>query len=166
MRDRLQEPAASSAVVDETERDREDALPTARSGAPGLAIGVVTARSGGEAVVAVPGHPAGDRLHARVACDPAALVVGGEAAIAFEGADPMRPIVLGPIIAFGDAPGRARALDAPDRLVIEAGEELVLRCGAASLTLTRAGKVIQRGAYVSSRSSGVLRIKGGSVEIN
>ena len=31
---------------------------------------------------------------------------------------------------------------------------------------TRAGKVLVRGAYVSSRSSGVQRIKGGSVQIN
>jgi hypothetical protein len=34
------------------------------------------------------------------------------------------------------------------------------------LTLTHAGKVLIRGAYVLSRSSGVNRIKGGSVQIN
>ncbi|MEW5071937.1 hypothetical protein AB1P14_09365, partial [Pseudomonas aeruginosa] len=38
--------------------------------------------------------------------------------------------------------------------------------GKASITLTRAGKVIIRGAYLSSRSTGVNRIKGGSVQIN
>jgi hypothetical protein len=42
----------------------------------------------------------------------------------------------------------------------------VLRCGQASVTLTKAGKVLIRGTYVSSRSSGVNRIKGGSVQLN
>ena len=44
--------------------------------------------------------------------------------------------------------------------------EIELRCGKASLILTRAGKVLIRGAYLLSRSSGVNRIKGGSVQIN
>ena len=41
-----------------------------------------------------------------------------------------------------------------------------MRCGEASITLTRAGKVLIRGAYVLSRSSGANRIKGAAVEIN
>jgi hypothetical protein len=49
---------------------------------------------------------------------------------------------------------------------VQAAEELVLRCGDASITLTRAGKIILRGTYLLSRSSGVNRIKGGSVQIN
>jgi hypothetical protein len=48
----------------------------------------------------------------------------------------------------------------------EAGKEIVLRCGDASITLTRAGKILIKGAYVLSRSSGVNRIQGGAVEIN
>ena len=47
-----------------------------------------------------------------------------------------------------------------------AESEIVLRCGEASITLTRAGKVLIRGTYLLSRSSGVNRIKGGSVQIN
>jgi hypothetical protein len=43
---------------------------------------------------------------------------------------------------------------------------VVLRCGKASITLTKAGKIIIDGAYVSHRSSGVLRLRGGSVQIN
>ena len=53
-----------------------------------------------------------------------------------------------------------------ERLTLTADREIVLRCGKASLTLTRAGKVLIRGAYLLSRSSGVNRIKGGSVQIN
>lgn len=52
------------------------------------------------------------------------------------------------------------------RAVITAQDEIVLRCGKSSITLTKAGKVLIRGAYLSSRSSGTNRIKGGSVQIN
>jgi hypothetical protein len=50
--------------------------------------------------------------------------------------------------------------------MVSAKEQLVLRCGKASITLTKEGKVLIQGAYVSSRSSGVNRIKGGSVQLN
>ena len=52
------------------------------------------------------------------------------------------------------------------QIVLTGRKEIVLRCGKASITLTRAGKVLLRGAYISSRSSGVNRLKGGSVQIN
>jgi hypothetical protein len=52
------------------------------------------------------------------------------------------------------------------RVVLSAQKEIVLKCGKASITLTRAGKVLIRGAYLLSRSSGVNRIKGGSVQMN
>ncbi|MCP4670071.1 MAG: DUF2345 domain-containing protein [Desulfobacula sp.] len=52
------------------------------------------------------------------------------------------------------------------RVVFDAKEEIVLKCGKSSITLTKAGKVIIRGAYLLNRSSGVNRIKGGSVQIN
>jgi uncharacterized protein (DUF2345 family) len=53
-----------------------------------------------------------------------------------------------------------------ERIELTAEKEIVLRCGNASLTLTRAGKILIRGAYVLTRSSGVNRIQGGSVQIN
>lgn len=52
------------------------------------------------------------------------------------------------------------------RIVFTAKDEIVLRCGKSSITLTRAGKIIISGEYVVSRSSGVNRIRGGSVQIN
>lgn len=52
------------------------------------------------------------------------------------------------------------------RIDLQAREEIVLRCGKSSITMTSAGKIIIRGAYVSSKSSGANRIKGGSVQIN
>ena len=52
------------------------------------------------------------------------------------------------------------------RVVIEGQEEVVLKCGEASITLKRDGKLILRGAYVETHAKGVNRIKGGSVKIN
>jgi len=52
------------------------------------------------------------------------------------------------------------------RMVVSAKDQLVLRCGKASVTLTRTGKVLIEGSYVSSRSSGVNRIKRGSIQLN
>jgi len=66
-------------------------------------------------------------------------------------------------------PARQQPLEADvdgKRLVIEADQQLVLRCGEASITLTNAGKIILRGKHLVSRSSGVNRILGGSIQMN
>jgi hypothetical protein len=52
------------------------------------------------------------------------------------------------------------------KVLIEGREEVVLKCGEASITLTSIGKVVIRGKYLVSRSSGVNRILGGSVQVN
>ena len=59
-----------------------------------------------------------------------------------------------------------RLTAAPDEITIVEGKQLTIRCGESSITLTAAGKIILRGKYIVSRSSGVQRIKGGSVQIN
>ena len=53
-----------------------------------------------------------------------------------------------------------------ERVVLQAEKEIVMQCGESSITLTKAGKIIVRGRYILSRSTGVNRIKGGSVQIN
>lgn len=102
--------------------------------------------------------------------------VGCSVAVQFEGADPERPVILGviqgplPATELETATNRIqKCVDVDmdgERLTLTADKEIVLRCGKSSITLTRAGKVLIRGAYLSSRSSGVNRIKGGSVQIN
>jgi hypothetical protein len=52
------------------------------------------------------------------------------------------------------------------RVVVDAKDEIVLRCGKASITLRRNGRIVIRGTYIETRAEGVNRIKGGSVQIN
>jgi hypothetical protein len=66
---------------------------------------------------------------------------------------------------------RLRADDAPaaslsEEVVIEAARQLVLKCGAASITIRGDGKVLIKGTDVVSRAQRSNRIKGGSVAIN
>ncbi len=52
------------------------------------------------------------------------------------------------------------------RVELDARDEIVLRCGEASITLRRNGRVVIRGIQVETRATGLNRIKGGSVAIN
>jgi hypothetical protein len=52
------------------------------------------------------------------------------------------------------------------RVRIVGGDEIVLECGNASITLRRNGRVIIRGTYVETDSAGTNRIKGAAVRIN
>jgi hypothetical protein len=52
------------------------------------------------------------------------------------------------------------------RVEIEGRDEIVLRCGQASLIMRRNGRIVLLGTYVETRSKGINRIKGGSVQIN
>lgn len=90
----------------------------------------------------------------------------------FEEGDPGRPIVVGLLrdeqqVSAPPPAALPVEVEADGRRVeVEAADELVLRCGEASLVLRRNGRVIIRGTYVETRSKGVNRIKGGSVLIN
>jgi hypothetical protein len=84
----------------------------------------------------------------------------------FEEGDPQRPVVMGVLEHTGAKKRQVDLLLDKERFVFTAEHEIILRCGKASITLTRAGKVLIRGAYLLNRSSVVNRIKGGSVQIN
>jgi hypothetical protein len=98
----------------------------------------------------------------------AETMVGRDAVLAFQGGDRSRPIVLGLLVEpEAEAPEAAPVLEIDGhRVAMSAAKEIVLRCGAASITLTRAGKILIRGTYVLSRSSGANRIRGASVQLN
>lgn len=96
--------------------------------------------------------------------------VGREVLVAFEAGETREPFIVGLLWEQGQAPKtQAEPIKVKvdgEQVVIEGKKEIVLKCGKASITLTRAGKVLIRGAYLLSRSSGVNRIKGGSVQVN
>jgi hypothetical protein len=97
-----------------------------------------------------------------------------EALLVFEGDDRRAPILVG---FLEDLPGRDRRPRKAGKLELEARvdgrrvvlrgeEEIVLRCGAASITLLRDGRVIVRGTEVRSHARGRSRITGGSIQLN
>jgi hypothetical protein len=98
--------------------------------------------------------------------------IGSDVVLLFEAGDPRRPIIVGVlqqpgVVERASSPSATVAVQADeDRIVITAEREIVLRCGDASITLTRAGKVLITGTYVLSRSSGYNKIKGAAVDIN
>lgn len=113
--------------------------------------------------------PAGEPVPARSTCPVSPAELGREVILLFENNDRRHPIILGllqaPVPPETPAGPISVSLDG-EQVTLSAKNEIVLRCGKASITLTRAGKVLIRGAYLLSRSSGVNRIKGASVQIN
>ena len=124
-------------------------------------------------LVTLPSVLAGEILRARATVALTQASIGSQAVIVCEDGNPRRPIILGLIkdesqhSAESAHSTPATRIDADDeRYVITAEREIVLRCGDASITLTRAGKVIIKGNYILSRSSGYNKIKGAAVDIN
>ncbi len=148
----------------------------------GVRVGVVVGSEGGAPLVEVPGGGGPVRARSMVPLSADELREAAarrrEAVLLLEDGDPARPIVAG----FLEAPSATPALDAaleatvegrPDvavvdgrRVVIDGRDEVVLRCGEASITLRRNGKIVVRGLYVETHAAGTNRIKGGSVKIN
>ena len=98
--------------------------------------------------------------------------IGKQLVLQFENGDIRKPIVLGLLHAFGPSAAPARGSEGSqvqvddEHLIITAEREITLLCGKASITLTRAGKILIRGEYVLSRASGANHIQGSSVQLN
>jgi hypothetical protein len=140
----------------------------------------------GQTTVHYPESPSGKPVVALSTESMANKKPGCPVALSFVDGDPARPIILGLIHKTGvkksevkdtgfneqvlkdENPGDQEVnvrLDG-ETLTLSADREIVLKCGKSSITLTRAGKIILKGAYLSNHSTGVNRIKGGSVQIN
>jgi hypothetical protein len=150
----------------------------------------VSPRSAGFAVAL---HPVVGRLHGfdlleqpqvtHLSCAPGQVItcrsavalkrsmLGRDVLLVFEDGDVTRPIIMGVLEThplFGtEATSQPLTVESDgERRIIEAEREIVLRCGDASITLTRAGKVLIKGSYILSRATGYNKIKGAAIDIN
>ncbi|MDD5268005.1 MAG: DUF6484 domain-containing protein [Methylococcales bacterium] len=138
----------------------------------GVVIGLfLSLNDAGELLVAFPGNPLETAIPARSTTTLNKEDVGKEIALLFEGGNPLQPLIIGKIhhadtAKSGQDAEQASAEVDGEHIVLSAKQTITLKCGKASITLTKAGKIILRGEYLLSRSSGVNRIKGGTVQIN
>jgi hypothetical protein len=141
--------------------------------APAVGIGELIAITddGTTPLVRFAGQPGTAAVPARTVVDLHGAQIGKQVVLVFEACDLAKPVILGVLRGGTDSgiaekPGHVEVDADGERLLVNAREQLVLRCGKASITLTKAGKVLIEGTYVSNRSSGVMRVKGGSVQLN
>lgn len=155
-------------LIETQPRPHPPSLPNA-----GVVIGDLIAikDEGRVPLVLYPGQPGTAAIGARTVVDLHGVHIGRQVVLMFEAGDPARPIVMG-LLREGEGwplekqPGQVEVDADGERMIVSAKEQVVLRCGQASITLTKAGKVVIQGTYVLSRSSGVNRIKGGAVQLN
>ena len=139
----------------------------------GVVIGELLAlgENGVTPLVRYTGQPGTGAIAARSSVDLQGPHIGESVVLMFEQGDPRRPVVIGVLRGTSGWPEAERPAQVDvdvdgQRMIVSAKEQLVLRCGKASITLTKAGKVMIEGSYVLSRSTGVNRVKGGSVQLN
>lgn len=154
-----------------------------------IVIGEITGLDAqGQPLVNYPENQTGQPQTALTTVGITASHIGRKVALLFAKGDPRSPVIMGLIhsplqeliVAYTN---REQAKDESEvtdetsthaddlivdgqRIVIEGKEEVVIKCGEASITLTRAGKILIRGKYILNSSSGVNRIQGGSVQVN
>lgn len=125
----------------------------------------------GVPLVVFPGNESGVGVPARSTATLCADDIGCEVALLFENGDAAKPLVIGRVQNPQRATEQRKTATTEvevdgERVEFNAKQEIVLKCGKASITLTKAGKVLIRGTYLLSRSSGANRIKGGSIQLN
>lgn len=154
---------------------------------PALASAPLSDSQGGVTIARFAGFDLQDQpLVADLACLPGQMVqarsvvalqrkmINAQVVVMFERGRPEHPIILGVIQdQISNEPATLSTTQMLDhvqadneRIEISAEREIVLRCGDASITLTRGGKVIIKGNYIISRSAGYNKIKGAAIELN
>lgn len=139
----------------------------------GVVTGVLVGLADGGRIplVTYPGQPGTAALPARTVVDVHGQHIGRQLVLMLEAGDPAKPIIMGLLREEDgwplETPAGVVEVDVDGtRLIVGAKEQVVIRCGKASITLTKAGKVLIHGTYVITHASGVNRIKGGAVQIN
>lgn len=147
--------------------------PASPAALPAAVVGVLIGfrDDGAVPLVLYPGQSQEAAVPARATLDLHGQHIGRKVLLVFEGGDPSLPIITGLLHQpaawpLATKPAQVEVEADGERLLLNARQQLVLRCGKASITLTREGKVLIHGSYISTRSTGVNRIKGGSVQLN
>jgi hypothetical protein len=158
----------SAAEIEVFVSDQADSV---RSPTSGVVVGTLAGFNGEHSPLVVYKGHSQSALLARSIVDLHGGHIGSQVVLQFDEGNPERPIVMGVLRTregwpLEEKPAQVEADVDGARMVITAKEQLVLRCGKASITLTKAGKVLIHGTYVSNQSSGVMRLKGGSVQLN
>lgn len=136
---------------------------------PSVVIGRLVGFENGQARVDFPGNAVSAGIPAQSGVSLPAKAIGCEVILAFADGDPEKPVILN-LLVDNEADGLPSSpfdiqVDG-ERMLVTAQKEIVLRCGDASISLTAAGKVLIKGTYVLSRSSGYNKIKGAAIDIN
>ncbi|CBK41712.1 conserved protein of unknown function [Nitrospira defluvii] len=145
----------------------------------GLVLGVLTGiENQGQGLVAFDTSSVNMPARARTITPLTRQDIGRQVCLMFEHGDPTMPVILG-LLHIGvdqtSVPVNEQVTSSTiqieakidgERVLLEGHKEIVLKCGKASITLTHDGKILVRGTYLSSRSTGPNLIKGGSVQLN
>ena len=138
----------------------------------GILIGtIVEIHPSGLPVIEImdPAYASDKPILAQAICSLAVLKVGRQCAVSLTAGEKPTAIVLGQLqsTVFGVSDSAEIIVsDTEGKIDIQADSEINLRCGKATLRMTAAGLVEIRGEKVVSHSSGLNRIRGGSVKLN
>ncbi|NLD94307.1 MAG: DUF2345 domain-containing protein [Fibrobacter sp.] len=139
----------------------------------GIVVGrIIHAEEATAPMVDFPGNVSGSPIKAlaTVAVGPADN--NRDVALAFVNGEWNKPVIIGFMHVpqaqsqAGEVSKNVKVESDGETVTISAEKEIVLKCGESSITLTKAGKVLLNGTYISSRSKGVNRMRGGSVLLN
>jgi len=139
----------------------------------GVELGRLVALGEDGPKVTYPSCPTANGLVARCAAQLDDSHVGGRVALLFEGGDPGRPMVVGPIH-NDQAEGEIEHPAITGLAITESDSRIDIRCkkaigvsvGKATIIITPKGQIVVKGKHVLHHASAVNRIRGATVKIN
>lgn len=132
----------------------------------GVVIGIFLGFGEDAPLVVFPGNPEEAALPARSLCELSSDMIGWEVALLFQGGDPRKPLIVGPIVDPVRSAATHHVLCDGDHVRITANERIELRCGKATIIMESDGRITIRGSHINSHASGAQRIRGGSINLN
>lgn len=145
----------------------------------GLLVGrVVSIDDSGSPLIAFDEASKQNPVKAMTTVNVSANDIGKEVAISFAQNKQGMPIIMGvirnllddviaaPEQTSGETGDKPEVIVDGNKLELSAPEEVTIRCGKASITLNKDGKILVKGEHALNRISGAFKVKSGSVELN